>query len=994
MKDTNTDFLKAAYLVLSFSLFGSIVQAQTISGVVTDANSGETLPGVNIIVKGTATGTAAGSDGSYELTVPSLLDTLVFSFIGYQTLQVPINGRTNIDVALQPQAVAGEELVVVGYGVQRRSDVTGAIGSVSEEDFNRGIITSPEQLIQGRVPGVNVTQRSGDPSSSSVVTIRGVGTVRTGSSPLYVVDGVALSGNGDFINPKDIESIDVLKDASATAIYGSRGANGVVIITTKKGQSGVPRLTYDGSFSISNAANTIDVLNAREFIDFQNEFGDPSTIYSTSIDTDWQDQILRTAYSQRHSLSYGGGTENSSYYASLNVQDQEGIVLESTREKYNGRLNVSQSFLDDRLNVELNLTGVYIRSDNAPIVSGPGVGGDFLSNALTANPTYPTHNADGSLFNFPEGINPLQRMEAMTDFNKTSRILGNIKASFRIAEGLEYRINFAADNLQATGIEQTNRHNIVGGETTNLPDPEGRLENSTSEESNALLESFLTYLFDLEDHSFNLLGGYSYQKFSSQSRSWSIDDFSTTEIDAYRNPGIGTEISISENRPSGSASINELQSFFGRANYNFMSRYFLTATLRADGSSRFGENNRYGIFPSFSVAWLISDEAFLSGVEALSNLRLRAGWGQTGNQDIPSYITHRLLSVSTGAGAGYFFGTNSPGINIVRAQNENIKWEVSTQTNIGLDFGLFDDRVYGTVDVFNKISSDILWQSSTGVDPVVPTSSFWNNYDMEIQNKGVELSLAYRQAIGTDFSFDIGGNISFIDNNVTNLPVQILRTGQISGQGLSGVQVNGFLNDRPAGTFWVLDWIGLDENGLNEFRDVDGDGNITDGDFVDGGTGLPSTTFGGYANIAYKGFDLSLNFNGVSGNRIYWNDENAYFNYPRLVAGNNVSSHILNYTNESTINSATPSTRFIHDGSYFRLNNATVGYSVNTATIGWLRSLRFYITGQNLFVITGYPGFDPEVDISRSSGGFRSTGIDATAYPRARTIMFGVNFTL
>ncbi|MDR8391732.1 TonB-dependent receptor [Aliifodinibius sp. S!AR15-10] len=996
MKDTKADFLSFGFVFLALFLGSTIVQAQTVSGVVTDASSAEVLPGVNIIIKGTATGTATNDDGGYELTVSSLQDTLVFSFVGYQTQEVPIDGRTTINVALEVTELVGDDLVVVGYGIQRRADVTGSIGSVSEEDFNRGITNSPEQLIQGRVSGVSVTQRSGDPNSNSVVTIRGLGTVRSGGEPLYVVDGVTLSGGADFLNPRDIESIDVLKDASATAIYGSRGANGVIIITTKQGQSGAPELTYNGTLSISSPTNTLDVLNAQEFIDFQNQYGDPSTINSTTIDTDWQDEILRTAYSHEHSLSYGGGTQNSSYYASVNLHDQEGIVLESARKRYTGRLNVNQSFLDDRLNIGVNLTGAFTRADNAPIVTGPGTGGDGLSNAVTANPTYPTHNEDGSLFTFPFGVNPLQRMDVSTNFSKSNRILGNIEGSFTILEGLQYKLNFGADNLQISSVDQTSRHNITGGQVSNIDNPEGRLETGNAEQSNILFEQFVTYLFDIENHSFNLLGGYSFQKFTSQATNWSINNFSTTEIDAYRNPSIGTDLSISNNRPNGNASENELQSFFGRANYNYDDTYFLTATFRADGSSRFGENNRYGYFPSFSVAWQVSNESFLSGAESLSNLRLRAGWGQTGNQDIPSYITHRLLSSSTGAGAGYFFGNiNSPGINLVRAQNENIKWEVSTQTNIGLDFGFLDDRIYGTVDVFRKISSDILWESSTGVDPIVPTSSFWNNYDMEIENKGIELSLAYRQFIGSHFSFDIGGNVSLIDNNITNLPVSILRTGSITGQGLSGVQVNGFLNDHPAGTFWVLDWIGFDEDGLNQFRDVDGDGSITDGDLTDGGTGLPNTTYGGYINMAYKGFDLSLNFNGVSGNSIYWNDENAYYNYPRLAAGNNAPTFLLeNAGVESTINSATPSDRYIYDGSYFRLNNATIGYNVNTAATGWLKNIRVYVTGQNLFVITDYPGFDPEVDINRASAGFRSTGIDATAYPRARTFMFGVNFTL
>jgi TonB-dependent starch-binding outer membrane protein SusC len=995
--------------ILLSVVFTTAVLAQTvISGKVSDEKD-DALPGVSVVVKGTATGTSTDNSGNFSLRAnPN--DVLVFSFVGFLPKEVLVGTQTNITVKLAINAKALDELVVVGYGTQKRSDLTGSIASLKEESFNRGVINSPEQLLQGKMAGVNVTASSGAPGAAATLNIRGPGSVRSGSGPLFVVDGVALDNSNstlggadlgagaqtpanplNFLNPADIVSIDVLKDASATAIYGSRGSNGVVLITTKNGSGGAPQLNYSSNFSTGTVAKRIDVLTADEFKDFHTR-NVPNSKYIGPDNTNWQDQIYRRAFTQTHNLSYGGDTKNGSFFASLSVMDQEGVIKNSSMERYTARMNVNQRFINDRLKLGINLTTSRTRNDNAPIGDNSGVGGDALANALFANPTYRPYNPDGSLYLFPEGINPLMMMDIFTDFGVVNRVLGNVTASFEIAKGLEYRLNVAVDNSQGSRVSQIKKHSVQ-----RLPHAGGRFEDANTENGNFLTESLLNYRVSIGDHDLNLMGGYSFQRFNNMGRRWSINNFATDEIEAYRNPGIGTVLDLGQNRPFGFASVNELQSVFSRVNYSYKSRYFLTGTIRADGSSRFGANNRYGYFPSFSGAWQISNEDFLSGSNVISNLKLRAGWGQSGNQDIPNYITQPLLTVGTGGGAGYPIGGPTapvtPGITFVRLQNPDIKWEISTQTNVGLDFGLLNGDLTGTIDVFQKISSDILWETATGVDPVAPSSSFWRNYPMEIENKGLELTLDYRKVIAQSLVLTVGGNISFLKNNVSNLPVSILRTGGISGPGLSGVQVNGFLNNYPVGTFWVHEWLGLDEAGRNRLRDVDGDGLITDADFVNGGAGLPTKTFGFFTNLEYKNFDLSLNFNGVSGNRIYWNDQNAYFSYARLVAGNNVDRRVLDTPNEAYTNTASPSTRFIHDGSFLRLNNATIGYNLRSANIDWLKNLRLTLTGQNLLLFTKYPGFDPEVDTPRASGGFVSTGIDGTRYPTARTYSLGLNVT-
>ncbi|MEX0778917.1 MAG: SusC/RagA family TonB-linked outer membrane protein [Balneolales bacterium] len=1006
----NKNLLKLACLTLGFCVFAGIAQAQSVSGSVTDSETGEALPGVNIVVQGTQTGTATGSDGQYEMAVPSLEATLVFSYVGYTEQIIAIDGRASIDVEMVTQQL-GEELVVVGYGTQRRSDVTGSIGSVSSEDFNRGQTSTPEQLLQGKVAGVNVTASGGQPGSPQKVTIRGPGTVRSGSGPLYVIDGVAIDNNAatssagesfgvgsasatnplSFLNSEDIESISVLKDASATAIYGSRGSEGVILITTKSGVRGQSELNYQGSVTSSRIANRIDMLSPDEFADFHNTHGDPSVVNDSR--TVWFDEILEDGLANNHSLSFSNGTESSDFLGSMNYSDQQGIMIGSKLESVGGRLRGNQRFLDNHLKLGVNLMANRTRTDFAPIADSPSTnGGDMITNALTQNPTNPVRNADGSLFPITqEGFNPLRGPEILTNFSNVTRVLGNFNAEMEFMEGLVYRGNLAVDNSHGATTSQVTAHGI-----NRISNPQGKLVDANVENTTFQTESTLNYMTSLRGaHNFDLLAGYSWQTFTRQGKTFSVDNFTTTEIDAYRNPGIGSELSISENQPTGYHQQNQLQSYFGRTNYNYMNRYFLTATVRADGSSRFGGSNRYGIFPSFSGAWQLNDEGFFN-VDAISSLRLRLGWGQSGNQDIPNGITQQRITVSSGSGAGYVLapGIVTPGITFVRTQNEDIKWEVSTQTNAGIDFGFLGDALSGTIDVFHKVSSDILFEQTTGVDPINPTNSFWNNYDMEIINQGVEAALNFRKQIGNEFNFDLGGNIAFLDNEVQNMPVQVIRTGGLTGRGLSGETVQAYKDGLPFGAFYLYEFAGLNEDGANTFIDASGNvtTDVTSEDLKYAGGALPDVTYGISTFFGYRNFDLSFNFNGVSGNKIYWNDHNGLHNMAQLYAGNNIARVGFD-PNESATNSATASTRFLYDGSFFRLNNATLGYQINAANLP-IRGLRLAVTGQNLFTITNYPGFDPEVDMPRAVGGFQSLGIDSSRYPTARSITFSINVNI
>lgn len=973
---------------ISSAAASSYLQTVTVTGKVTD-DTGLPLPGVNVLEKGTTNGTVTDNNGGYKLTVASGESVLVFSFIGMQRQEAKVGSQSEVNVSLVSDAETLSEVVVMGYGTQEKKDITGSVASVKSEDFNKGLINSPEQLMQGKIAGVNITSASGEPGSAQMISIRGQGTVRPGSTPLFVVDGMALDNSdtgGDlnplnFLNPQDIESIDVLKDASATAIYGARGANGVVLITTKKGKSGHSSVSYSTSIGISKMARAIPVFSADEFREQVTAIG--GTLEDMGGSTDWQKEVTRTAYTQNHNLTLNGGADKLSYYASLGLQDQDGIIKGNNVKRYSGRININQKLLNDRLSVDLNLAATNVVSERPPITS-------VIGTALSLNPTYDAYDADGKQTITSEVINPLTQIDLYDDITNTTRIIGNISPSFEIIKGLVYKLNF--------GIDYSASDRDIQYLASTEPSQQGSLDSYFNNNTNSLIENYITYTFDKVDHNFTILAGHSYQKFYVRERYWSIDNFSDNGIEPRYDPGAGTEIDLVDNWPSGSATKNELQSFFGRANYGFKDRYLVTATVRVDGSTKFGANNKYGTFPSFALGWRISEEPFMQSLP-FSNLKLRAGWGQTGNQEIPSKLTQAKVNSQLSSSTSYPLDNSTnyvSGITYVRLANPDLQWEVSTQTNIGLDLGFFGGALSGTVDYFNKVSENILLSVKPS-DPIQPAEDYYTNVkDMTITNQGLELSLDYRYKSTGPFRWGIGGNITFIHNEVNDSPYTILTVGTAQGSGLTSATVNGYMNGEPIGTFYMKDFIGIDENGENIFRDAKPDGVDTDEDRVAAGTALPNKMYNFNGSVGYKNFDLSFNFNGVSGNKIYDNTANTNFYKARLFKSLNTTRDAVQYPQESTTNSASVSTRYLKDGAFLRLNNMTLGYNFSPQALGigdWVTSLRVSVTGQNLFVITKYDGYDPEVNTDRSDSNATSYGIDYQNYPKARTIVFGLNIS-
>ncbi|RYY54059.1 MAG: SusC/RagA family TonB-linked outer membrane protein [Chitinophagaceae bacterium] len=971
--------------------------AQVTTGTVKGAGN-EPLDGANVRAKSNSSSSVynavTDTKGIFRLSLVPGEYVFTFSYVGLADTSINFTVATGRPLSIEavlatPKTATGEEVVVVGYGRTAKKDLTGAVKSLKAADFNKGIINSPEEMLQGKISGVNVTSASGEPGAIQGITIRGPGGVRSGSTPLYVVDGLALDNSSiggainplSFLNPQDIETFDVLKDASATAIYGARGANGVVLVTTKKGKAGFSSMNYSITGGISRIANALPVFSADEYKRQVTALG--GTLEDFGGATDWQDQVFRTATTQNHNLSLSGGTNRFTYYASIGMQKQEGILKGNELKRYTGRLNITQKLLDDRLLVELNL------SANNTVNLRPDIGG-LIGGALSTNPTIPAYGADGRPYQFQNGINPLTVLELEKDLTTINRVIGNVSGSLTILKGLVYKLNFGVDN--STGVRDL--QSLANAVPTRL----GRLATFNNYNRNYLVENFLTYTGAKGEHRYTVLAGHSYQNFFIQDRGTSINNFPVGSIEPIYNPGIGQLLTLADNRPTGSATENQLQSFFGRVNYQFKDRYLLTGTFRADGSTKFGENNKYGYFPAFSAGWIVSNEDFFPrGVVNL--LKLRGGWGETGNQEIPSKKTQPLFTSNTAGTATYPLypaGAYPAGTIFTRLANPNLQWEVSKQTDLGLDFELFRGKLTGTVDYFNKVSSKILL-SVIPADPIQPAPETYANIpDMEISNKGFEFDLLYRNSTTSGFSYSVGGNMTFIKNRVRNSPYTVIQSGSASGSGLTSATINGYVNNQPIGTFFLREFTGFDQDGLSVYRDVNGDGISNDLDRLPLGSALPTRLYSLFGNVAYKGFDLAANFNGVSGNKIYDNTANSGF-YKNLIAkGVNTTPEAVESPEEAITNSAPVSSRFLKDGQYFRLNNLTLGYSFDTKSLGfskWVKAMRLSLTGQNLFVVTPYNGYDPEVNANRNINDFTSYGIDYLSYPKARSFLLSFNVT-
>jgi iron complex outermembrane receptor protein len=956
-------------LFLGFTIGFASGQPRTVKGKVTSETEGP-LPGVNVVVQGTQQGTMTDQNGDYSITVPGADAVLVFSFISYTTQSITVGNQSTINVVLASSMSSLEEVVVVGYGTQRKRDVTGAVSNIKSEDFNRGVINNPAQLIEGKAPGVMITNSSGDPGANASIRIRGNSSVRAGNNPLIVVDGVPLSGGNttadadlqtlgnssarnpmNFINSSDIASIDILKDASATAIYGSRGANGVILITTKQGSSGANGVEYDGSFGIGVIAHKIKLYNASEFAALA-----PAQDQGGNVDA--LDAILRTSISHNHNLAFKGGNEDLRYRLSLGAQDQQGIIKESGLKKYTANLNVSQDFFKDKLMLNSSMIYSVVNDSYAPISTSSGYEGSLIGNALVWNPTRNFYLADGSFDQFSQGdSNPLAVLAYTDDKAKTERFLANFSATLNIIQNLNYKINL--------GIDRSNSRRSV--EISSFLNRQDIFNRGFASINDLITNSFLiehTLNYDRNFGSnvrFNGLLGYSYQTFDRSGNSISGRDFEYNEV-SYLNQ-LQSISQANRDISSYKDPENKLQSFFGRVNFNVLEKFMLTATLRADGSSKFGVNNKYGYFPSFALAYRISEDPFIP--EVFNDLKLRFGWGKTGNQEFPAGASQAQYQITR------------DGITRSQYDNPDLKWETSTTLNAGIDFSILNSRISGSVEYFNKNTVDLLFNAVAAM-PGPSGARRWTNLDATVNNKGFEVALNAEILKTSNFTFSLGGNVSFIKNILKNFK-GVVETGMLHGQGISATPSQRFVNDQPLNVFYMLRFEGLDERGLGLYSDRK--------EYLQDPN--PKTILGIVSNLNYKNLDLLINFNGAFGHYIYNNTATSVLVVSNPTKGRNTSP---DYTlpGESVDNALKASTRYLEKGDYLRLNNVTLGYTLKKAPL-FFKNLRLSLTGQNLFVITKFTGFDPEVNVDKNIDGVPSYGIEYTPYPSARTFTFGLS---
>ena len=993
--------LRGGFLLLFVLLAGGLMAQTSISGTILDEESNDPLIGASVVVTGTSTGTVTDFDGNFSLNVPANAESLTISYTGYATQTVALQpGQTDYNINLASGELL-DEVVVIGYGSVNKSDLTGAVTALSTEDFNQGIIVSPEELIQGRAAGVQVTQTSGEPGAGVNFRIRGTSSVNANNNPLFVIDGVPLSSQNtsaggnlaglgattarnplNFLNPNDIASVDILKDASATAIYGSRGANGVVLITTKSGTDQGNTISYDANVGFATISNRYDVLDRQEFLDAYESFNDAAAVAALDggADTDWQDEVFRTGLTHSHSLAFGGANEDGNYRLSLSYFDQEGIIEESALRRITARFNANKNFFSDRLTIGTQLTVADIHDDNVPVTTNSGFTGDLLANTINSNPTNPVRDANGELFQVSQTEpNPVALLEFYEGFTDNLRFLGNITAELRLTDNLSLNTIVGLDRTFSTRVDAQSPL-LNTGEVFGI----GRASKSDQQTQSDLWENYLNYDQDIGGGiRFNGILGYSYQRFETSGQFLNLANFREDDLDVIINNFAAADQSQASSVLAQSfRNQDELQSFFTRLNFDFFDRFVLTGTVRADGSTRFGDGNRYGIFPSFAAKWRISEEAFAP--ESFSTLALRAGYGITGNQEIgfAQYLRRqRYGSFSTNPDASAVGGG---GLGTLGLGDENLQWESTQQFNIGLDFGILNNRLNGTIDYYYKSTNDLL--ITQFIPPPSPIDfQTLNLEDADIINEGVELALNYIAIDRDNFSWNIDFNITYNDNRVENLD-DFLDTGQINGQGLTGAFAQRITGGQPLFAYFLRDFGGFDESGGSIYND---------GDFQQftGQSPLPNITTGLTNRFQFGDVDLNIFFTGQFGHYIYNNTANAFFTAGSLANGRNVVRDVVG-NGEDPFNAPDVSTRFLEKGDFLRLQNVTLGYNV-PGSLGILEGLRVFVTGQNLFVITDYSGQDPEVSINKPlpGVGVPSAGIDYTPYPRATTITFGVNAT-
>lgn len=971
------------------SVCSTIGYSQNVSGVVSDSRG--TLNGVSVTVKGTKNGTSSEADGSYTLKNIGSNATLVFTYLGMKSKSVAVDGQSVLNVVLEDEGADLKEVVVIGYGTVKKKDATGAVDILSNKKFDNISSVSPAEILRGKVAGVQVTNSSGEPGAATSIRIRGNGSLRSGNGPLIVVDGVPLAG-GDvssgasslglgtstaknplsFINQNDIESMSILKDASSTAIYGARGANGVIVITTKKGKSKEPEFTYATSVSTSTYASKFDVMSREEFL--ATPLGAAN---NKGGSYEWKDAILRTAIGINHDFAFSSATEKSNTRVSIGVSESEGIVNKTGLDKYTASLYNSNDFIDGRLKVETRLSYSVINDQRGLITNNAGFVGNLLSSALRWNPTQSLLDAtqpSGYTFLGDTDINPAHIQDSYTNDGVLNKFLGNITSTFKLRSDLKYSFVIGFEKSNSKVSQQATPDLIIQdfAVATNPTDQRvyrGQATIASDDRINKTIEHNLTYNKSFSDNfSLNAILGYSYYAYQSNGNFVLGKGFPNSQRNLLENiaGGIPTEF-----RSTSYRGLEEIQSVFGRASLNLYKKLNVDLTVRRDGSSKAASGLKYGTFPSIGLGYKV-----VEGKEGMVNdLKVRFNAGKTGNIEFPRNSSLSLIRYN---GSNEFVPVNNA--------NSELTWETSTSYGVGADFTLLKNRLTGSVDYFQKSTTNlIIGIPSTSGQPS-PQGIKYKNLEGELINKGFEIGLNYKIIDKQDLTWDFAANAAFLQNKVQNLGASnVFDVAAIDGQGLSNEFVQRIQDGYPVYNYYLKEFTGYNAAGDSQYS--------TDKQMLDKQP-LPKVTLGFSTNVSYKSFDFSTSFYGSFGHYLYNNTNNALF-YKGQLGARNVTPAVAN-SPQNVSDANTASTKYLEKGDFLRMGSLTLGYNFSGGLLEAIKikNARLFVNGANLFVITNYSGFDPEVDTEKTLNGIPSAGIDYLAYPRARTFTLGLNVTL
>ena len=977
--------MKLKFLLFSilFIFAGITVFAQgyTVKSKVLDDQKGP-LPGATVLEKGTFNGVTTDIDGKFVIKVASEKSIIVITFVGFKAVEFSANS-VGATIVMTQEAADLQEVVVVGYGSVRKKDVTGSVASISKENLNKGATTNPLQQIAGKAAGVVITQTGSEPGASPSIRVRGITSLIGGNDPLVVIDGV--QGNMEFLNqlpPSEIETIDILKDASANAIYGSRGAAGVILVTTKKSKSGTSQVEINSTVSFDMISKKLDMFSADEWRTQREAWGVPASTDHGS-DTDWYGLLTRNGITQNHGIAIGGGTNDFTYRASVSAIMQSGIVINSKNQNYIERLQASQKALNGKLLITANLSGNMMSNTGSPSSIGRAAfTSNLISNTYVSRPTDPVLFANGSYFTDPnvfQYINPYAVSQTVVNEQATNNTFGSLKTELELIKGLKASWFGSWRKLD----ENSGYYLPVSSTVSRAIDQNGIANINNRHEDEKLTDLSLNYKGTLGDHTIDAIAVYEWQRQTYNGNYTQMKGFinDITTFNALQN---GDFSKIVTGDISSYKNDRTTISFLGRVNYSYMDRYLLTASIRKDGSSVFGKNHQWGYFPSASIAWRLSEESLMKGIEFINDLKIRVGYGATGNQQ--GMYPQNSLQLVGNAGQTYFGGSQITNFAISQNGNADLGWESRTGYNIGVDFSLFDSRLSGSVDAYSATTKNLLF-NYTVPQPPYPFPSIAANVG-SLLNEGIDFNLngiIYKRA---DFTFSLNGNLSLLRNKILEL------SGSINGIPLNTDYVpwgiNSFLiKGQPIGTFSILQHEGKTDTNEETVVDVNGDDNIDGGntspDRKFEGSALPTYTYAFAPVLAYRNFDLSMLFRGQGGNKIYNSIKSSFCYFENLGKSNMLRSSV----STGLFTSKYASDLWLEDGSFLRFDNLTFGYRFDTQKLKYISNMRLSLTATNLMLFTKYTGLDPELNVNGANG----FGSDGGIYPRTTSVAVGLNVT-